>query len=162
MLLAGLRRHHAFAEAASSIPAQWQDFVGFMPLPGQRGAVTYGAMCGSDPAAGTFEYLSGVEVSSFDALPPTLGRMRVPAQRYAVFTVTGGVAHLRSAWEAIWHAWLPGSGLQPANTPDWERYDPARFDPATGSGEIEIWFPVAEPGQAIWTHGPPSTPAPVS
>jgi AraC family transcriptional regulator len=36
--------------------------------------------------------LAGVEVEAFDGLPHQLGRMRVPAQRYAVFTHRGHVA----------------------------------------------------------------------
>jgi ribosomal protein S18 acetylase RimI-like enzyme len=110
-------------------------------------------VCGSDQAARTFEYMCGVEVAAFDAIPRELGRMRVPAQRYAVFTHRGHVAALRATWDAIWREWLPRSGEHPANTPDFERYD-ARFDPQTGSGEIEIWFPVAGAGQARWEPGP--------
>ncbi len=155
MLLAGVRRRHTFADAAAAIPAQWRDLAALGPLPGQRGAVAYGVVCGSDPAAGTFEYMCGLEVDALDALPPGLGRMRVPAQRYAVFTLSGGVDAVRPAWDAIWGHWLPRSGHRPANTPDFERYDPARFDARTGAGEVEIWFPVAEAGQEGWAHGAP-------
>ena len=155
MLLAGVRRHHGYDGAAASIPAQWAELAALGRLPGQRGDVTYGVVCGSDAAARTFEYLCGAEVDGFDALAPGVGRMRVPAQRYAVFTHRGGVATLRATWEAIWHAWLPRSGERPADTPDFERYDPRRFDARTGTGEIEIWFPVAEPGAAAWAGGAP-------
>ena len=157
MLLAGVRRRHAFADAHVTIAEQWRAFQALLPLPGQQGAVSYGVVCASDPAAGTFEYLCGAEVRAFDALPPDVGRMRVPAQRYAVFTHRGGVGGLREAWAAVWHDWLPRSGERPANTPDFERYDPARFDAGTGTGEIEIWFPVAGEGEAAWTHGAPPT-----
>lgn len=157
LLLAGVRRQHAFATAADTIPEQWRAFQALLPLPGQQGAVSYGVVCGSDPEAEVFEYLCGAEVASFAELPTGIGRMRVPAQRYAVFTHRGGVADLRDTWEAIWQEWLPRSGEAPANTPDFERYDPARFDAATGTGEIEIWFPIAGPGQEAWAHGPPPT-----
>lgn len=160
MLLAGLRRHHGFAEAVATIPAQWEDFRRLGPLPGQRDTVVYGVVCGSVPERETFEYLSGVEVASFDGLPRELGRMRVPAQRYAVFTHRGHVAALRATWDAIWREWLPRSGEQPANTPDFERYD-ARYDAAAGTGAIEIWFPIAQPGQAVWPgHDRPRDDAP--
>ena len=156
MLLAGVRGQHAFDRAASTIPAQWQAFQALGPLPGQQGDVTYGVMCASDAAARVFEYMCAVEVESLAALAPEVGRMRVPAQRYAVFTHRGGVHALRAAWHAIWTEWLPRSGHRPADTPDFERYDPQRFDAHLGAGEIEIWFPVAEVGQATWPHGPPS------
>ena len=153
MLLAGLRRHHSFGGAATTIPAQWEAFRALGELAGQQGATTYGVVCGSTPATQTFEYMCGAEVAGFDALPPELGRMRVPAQRYAVFTHRGHVSAIRTVWDAIWQDWLPRSGERPADTPDFERYD-ERFDPRTGSGEIEIWFPVATAGQAVW-GGPP-------
>ena len=98
-------------------------------------------VCGASPDTGTFEYMSGYEVASFDALPHDLGRMRVPVQRYAVFEHGGHVSGLRATWDAIWREWLPRSGQTPADTPDFELYD-ERFDPATGLGVIEIWFPV--------------------
>jgi AraC family transcriptional regulator len=154
MLLAGVRRRHAFADAETTIRAQWQALAAMLALPGQRGDVRYGVVCASDPAAATFEYMCGVEVDAFAALSAEVGRMRVPAQRYAVFTHHGGAATLRAAWDAIWREWLPGSGERPADTPDFERYDPACYDAATGRGAIEIWFPVAEPGQAVWPHVP--------
>ena len=143
MLLAGLRRHHTFADAGRTIVEQWGDFVQLGRLPGQRDGVTYGAMCGTGHERQTFEYMTAVEVDAFDALPPGTGRMRVPAHRYAVFTHQGHVSALRDTWGAIWSDWLPRSGLTPANTPDFERYD-ERFDPRTGSGVVEIWFPVEE------------------
>jgi AraC family transcriptional regulator len=154
MLLGGLRRHHPMAGAERTIPAQWAEFAALGELPGQRGAVAYGVICGSDRAAGTFEYMCAAEVASLDALPPEIGRMRVPAQRYAVFTHRGPAAGIRETWAAIWRDWLPRSGHQPANTPDFERYD-ERFDPRTGMGEFEIWFPIAMEGQERWAQGAP-------
>lgn len=141
MLLAGIRRVHRFADAMHGIPAQWEEFAALGTLPGQRGRVAYGAMCGVDEGATTMEYMTAVEVESFDLLPAGMGRMRLPEQRYAVFTHPGAVATLRATWDAIWKEWLPASGLRPANTPDFERYGEG-FDPRTGSGDIGIWFPV--------------------
>lgn len=140
MLLAGLRERHGFDGAAASIPAQWQRFLalGLMPA---GGATTYGVMCGGDDARRSFEYMCAVEVASFDALTDAVGRMRIPAHHYAVFTHEGHVATLRQTWDAVWSQWLPISGFRPANTPDFERYD-ERFNPMTGEGVIEIWFPV--------------------
>ena len=99
-------------------------------------------MCASWLDEQAFEYLSGVEVDAFDALPPELGRMRVPAQRYAVFEHHGSNSDIQQTWGRIWQEWVPRSGLTPGDTPDFERYD-ARFDPATGE-VVEIWFPIQE------------------
>ena len=155
MLLAGLRRHHTFSAAATTIPAQWQEFRRLGRLPGQQGTTAYGVICGTTPEQQTFEYMCGAEVAAFEAVPRELGRMRIPAQRYAVFTHRGHVSALRATWDAVWHDWLPRAGHRAANTPDFEAYDPARFDPETGTGEFEIWFPIAADGAPRWEAGPP-------
>jgi predicted transcriptional regulator YdeE len=140
MLFAGIRRKHTFTKMGEDIPGQWEDFIKLGKLPGQVGATAYGAICGADPKTQTMEYLCAVEVQSFDALPKDLGRMRVPAVRYAVFRHEGNVATIQSTWQQIF-AWLPSSGMQSAETPDFEVYD-ERFDGATGEGGVEIWVGV--------------------
>jgi AraC family transcriptional regulator len=141
MLLAGIRRHHTFAGMSKEIPRQWDDFLKLGPLPGQVGATAYGAICGGDPKTQTMEYLCGVEVQGFDALPKELGRMRVPTVRYAVFLHEANVAAIQSTWRKIFTEWLPSSGLRSAETPDFEVYD-ERFDGSTGEGGVEIWLGV--------------------
>lgn len=138
MLMGGLRRTHTFSGAARGIPEQWQALGAMLPLPGQQGATMYGVMCGADPRAQTFEYMTGVEVAALDALGPEYGRMRIPAQRYAVFIHPGDASTLHATWAAIWNDWLPRSGYRLANTPEFERYG-ERFDFRTGSGVIEVW-----------------------
>lgn len=145
-LLAGIRRHHGYAESVKTIPEQWEDFVKLGELPGQQGKTAYGAMCGTDPEKGTFEYMCGAEVSGFEELPSGMGRMRVPAKRYAVFTHDGPVAKIRHTWDAIVNQWLPSSGYRSADTPDFELYDD-RFDADTESGIVEIWIGI-EPADA--------------
>ncbi len=85
--------------------------------------------------------MCAVEVQAFDALPKQLGRMRVPAVRYAVFRHDGNVATIQSTWQEILSKWLPSSGMRSASTPDFEVYD-ERFDAATGNGGVEIWLGV--------------------
>jgi AraC family transcriptional regulator len=141
MLFAGLRRKHSFASMAEDIPRQWQEFVELGALPGQVGTSRYGAICGGDIAAQTMEYMCAAEVESFAALPKELGRMRVPAVRYAVFLHAGNGATIQETWRQIFGAWLPSSGMQSAETPDFEVYG-ERFDGATGEGGVEIWLGV--------------------
>lgn len=138
MLLAGVRRHHRLSEVAHSMTQQWQDFMK-LRLPHVRGTRAYGAYCGMTDDG--FEYLAGVEVDGFDDLPAEVGRVRIPPQQYAVFTHAGNVSQIGSTWERIWREWLPASGYEDAETPPFELYD-ERFDPATGEGGLEIWFPV--------------------
>jgi predicted transcriptional regulator YdeE len=139
MLLGGLRRHHAFAAAARGIPAQWQTFRWSAPLPGAIGSAHYGVICGHDATG--FEYMCAGEVGSLAALPADVDRMRVPAQRYAVFLHRGTVSEIGTTWRRIREEWLPASGFRSAETPDFEFYD-WRFDPLTGTGDVEIWIGV--------------------
>jgi predicted transcriptional regulator YdeE len=141
MLFAGIRRKHTFASMGTDIPRQWDDFTKLGRLPGQVGATAYGAICGGDAQAQTMEYMCAAEVQSFEALPKELGRMRVPAVRYAVFLHEGNVATIRETWRQILSVWLPSSGMRSAQTPDFEVYD-ERFDGATGGGGVEIWLGV--------------------
>lgn len=140
MLLAGLRRHHEFAESVRTIPEQWQELRSLGKLPGQVGTVSYGVMCGESP--GGFEYLCGSEVESFAGLADNIGRMRLTPQYYAVFLHSGHIAAIRGTWQRIFGEWLPGSGYASAQRPDFETYD-QRFDPRTGLGSVEIWIAIA-------------------
>ncbi|HEY9181994.1 MAG TPA: GyrI-like domain-containing protein [Gammaproteobacteria bacterium] len=146
MLFAGIRRHHAFASVGDGITRQWRDFEKLGTLPGQVGTTAYGAICGADTKAQTIEYMCAFEVASFEGLPKELGRMRVPAARYAVFRHDGNVATVRATWDRIFKEWLPSSGFRSNETPDFEVYG-ERFDPQTGDGGIEIWVGIAGDAQ---------------
>jgi AraC family transcriptional regulator len=140
MLVAGISGRFSY-ETTSGIPSLWQRFVPhFGHVPGQLGGVSYG-VCYNDDDEGNFDYLAGVEVSSFSDLPPELDRVRVPEQNYAVFTHRGHVSGIKGAFHAIWSEWLPRSGRKAAEGPSFERYD-ERFDPQSGNGTVEIWVPL--------------------
>ncbi|MFC0399912.1 AraC family transcriptional regulator [Paraburkholderia rhizosphaerae] len=141
LLIAGIsERYHC--ESSSGIPAQWQRFVPSIgTVPGQVGNVAYGVCYNADDA-GNFGYLCGVEVRDFSALPAGMGRVRIPAQRYAVFAHREHVSSIRRTWNTVWNAWLPKSGLTPADAPNFERYG-EQFNSMTGLGGVEIWLPLA-------------------
>lgn len=141
MLLAGLRRTHAFADAPSRIPQQWTDFERMGPPPGRVGEASYGVICGASVEERWMEYMCAVQVQTLHDVPPEYGRVRITGQTYAVFTHAGGASTVGSTWDAIWGDWLPRSGYQAANAPDFELYE-ERFDPVSGSGIIEIWVPI--------------------
>lgn len=125
------------------IPGMWQRFhQEVADIPARVGSVAYGVRCNGDDA-GNFDYIAGVEVADFSDLPRGFGRIRIPEQRYAVFTHTEHVASVRRTVNTIWNQWLPASGLKAADAPNFERYD-EKFDPATGNGGFEIWLPVKE------------------
>jgi len=140
LLIAGLKERYT-EESSSGIPAQWsrvQPYLG--NIPGQVGRVAYGVVCNADEA-GTMEYICGVEVSHFAALPPELARLRIPEQRYAVFKHNDHISRIRSTWHTIFSEWIPNCGYEVVDAPDFERYD-ENFDPRTGTGGLEIWVPI--------------------
>jgi len=140
LFIAGFSARYS-CESSAGIPAQWQRFLPhFGHVPGQIDRKGYGVSCNSDDA-GNFDYLCGVEVSSFSRLPAEFGRMRIPEQRYAIFQHRDHVSTIRRTWNTIWSSWLPQSGLSASGGPDIELYG-EDFDPITGTGLIEIWLPV--------------------
>ena len=140
LLIAGLAERYN-CDTSVAIPAQWQRFNEYFgKVPGQIGNVAYGVCYNADDS-GNFDYLCGVEVGDFSSLPAELNHVRVPAQRYAVFTHREHVAVIRRSWNTIWNKWLPESGHTPADAPNFERYS-EQFDPITGMGGFEIWLPL--------------------
>lgn len=142
LLIAGVNGHYT-RQTVDGITAQWRRFgprIG--RIAGQVGRAAYGVVCGRDGVGG-FEYLAGVEVSSFSDTPTDLNRIRIPSQRYAVFAHCGHVSTIRNTMHAVWTEWLPRSGREIAEAPYFERYGEG-FDPHTGTGDIEIWIPILE------------------
>jgi AraC family transcriptional regulator len=145
MLLAGLRRRHVFTAAQQGIAAQWREFLAAGDVPGRIGAAYYGAMCGSD--ATSIDYMCAVTVESFAGLPPEAGRMRVPAQRYAVFRHDGRAKTLASTWLEIL-AWLEQGRYRSAEAPDFELYPPG-VDPLQPLDGAEVWVGVLPLGNPL-------------
>jgi AraC family transcriptional regulator len=140
LLIAGLSERYS-SETCANIPAQWQRFIPYLGhIPGQAGRPTYGVLCNGDDAGNT-DYVCGVEVSDFGRVPKEFARVRIPAQRYAVFHQDDHISTIRRTWVTIWSQWLPESGHQPAEGPEFERYG-EEFNPETGAGGFEIWIPV--------------------
>ncbi|KKO62348.1 Right origin-binding protein [Janthinobacterium sp. KBS0711] len=135
LLVAGLAERYR-AETAAGIPALWQRFLPHV-APGQ---LVYGVCCNNDDA-GNFDYLCAMPVSDFSQAPDGWTRLRIAPQRYAVFHHRRHISTIRTTWHAVWNEWLPQSGLEVADAPDFERYN-QNFDPASGNGGVEIWLPL--------------------
>ncbi len=142
LLVAGIGERYNH-ENGAGIPGQWQRFRQAVDdIPGRIGKVAYGVCCNGDDA-GNFDYIAGVEVSDFSDLPREFAKVRIPEQRYAIFTHADHISTIRRTVNTIWNHWLPASGLKAADAPSFERYD-ENFDPLTGNGGLEIWVPVKE------------------
>jgi AraC family transcriptional regulator len=140
LLVAGLGERYN-GDTSKAIPAQWQRFAPHIGnIADQVGATTYG-VCHNSDDDGNFDYVAGVEVSSFSRVPPEFARVRIPPQKYAVFTHAEHVSTIRRTVMTIWNKWLPESGLDVVDAPNFERYGQA-FDPHTGMGGFEIWIPI--------------------
>jgi len=141
LLVAGISERCTHENGGAGIPNQWQRFhqkVG--DIPDRVGQVAYGVCCNGDDS-GNFDYIAGVEVSDFSDLPREFSRVRIPEQRYAIFTHRDHISTIRRTVNTIWNHWLPASGFQIADAPNFERYD-ENFDPNTGNGGLEIWVPI--------------------
>ena len=143
LLVAGIGERCTHENGGAGIPNQWQRFhhkVG--EIPDRVGNIAYGVCCNGDDS-GNFDYIAGVEVSDFSDLPREFSRVRIPEQKYAVFSHAEHISTIRRTVNTIWNHWLPSSGIKAADAPNFERYD-EKFDPATGNGGLEIWIPVKE------------------
>lgn len=139
-LLAGLLEHYRDGDM-SAIPSQWQRFGPWLGhIPGQVSNMAYGVICNGDDN-GVTDYFTAVEVSDFGSLPSELSRMRMPAQRYALFSHAGHISEIQAVWRTIWAEWVPQQVKTLSDAPFFERY-PEAFDPVSGEGGFEIWLPV--------------------
>ncbi|MBI5094951.1 MAG: AraC family transcriptional regulator [Candidatus Hydrogenedentes bacterium] len=142
ILIAGLKTRYS-QQTRAEIPAHWHGFVPYIgQVPDQVNGVAYG-VCWNFDSDGNFDYLTGVEVSRVSDLAPGFSHVMVPGSRYAVFTHSEHASALPNTIQAIWCDWRPTSGREIADSPSFERYG-EKFDPQTGTGDIEIWVPVKE------------------
>lgn len=141
ILLAGLSsRFHC--DHKQDIPALWMRFGPLIESIGHRPTNddAFGAVANMDEA-GNFDYFAAVAVTDYDETPPELSRLRVPGTRYAVFQHGGHISQIGAVMNAIWSGWLATSGHEPADATLLEYY-PGSFDPKTGGGGFEVWFPI--------------------
>lgn len=140
LLIAG-RGDRFSHDSSGGIPGLWQRFNAEVDhMPGKVSDVAYG-VCFNTDDAGNFDYIAGVQVRDFSEVPKEYARMRIPPQRYAVFTHREHISTIRSTVTTIWSKWLPASGFQAADAPFFERYGP-EFDGRTGLGGFEIWLAI--------------------
>jgi AraC family transcriptional regulator len=143
LLIAGLGGNYS-SDTRQNIPALWQRlqphlghvlgqvFAGG----GGKGGRTFGVSYNIDDDC-NFDYLAGVEVSGFSGLPAEFARLRIPPQRYAVFTHREHVSTMHDVVTTIWTKWLPESGYEAVDAHYGEE-----FDGRTGMGGYQIWIPV--------------------
>ena len=140
LLIAGLGGRFT-QDTTQGIPALWEKFIPEMDrIPSQKSEVTYGICCNPDGKGG-FEYIAGVEIDKLDDLPDKYRWIEIQAQHYAVFEHKGSLDQLPATFQYIWKTWLPQSGKEAADAPEFERYS-EDFNPKLNTGKLEIWLPI--------------------
>jgi AraC family transcriptional regulator len=86
------------------------------------------------------EYIAAGVVSQLGDIPEGMVGREVPAQKYVVFPANG-VEDIGPTYRKIMQEWLPASGYQPGDGPDFEMYS-EEFDPVTSEGLLYIYFPI--------------------
>jgi len=112
-LIGGFRESYAFSDDRfkQGIGAQWQRLGPMIGrIPGQVGAVAYGACFDMFGDATRFDYIAGVEVASADGLPAGFATAAIPPRTWAVFPHRLHATRFNETMAAILRDWLPGSG----------------------------------------------------
>ncbi|HXJ35705.1 MAG TPA: AraC family transcriptional regulator [Candidatus Eisenbacteria bacterium] len=137
-----------FTPTSPRIPELWGRFAPRIhEVPHRRGLHTLGVCIGAEPATveeAGFTYLAGVEVERAGDVPEGMIVVTVPENAYAVLTHTGHLSRLPDTVKHVWGRWLPASPYRHVPAPDFEYYDPARWDPGTGEGEVDLYVPIAD------------------
>jgi AraC family transcriptional regulator len=147
MRLAGLKGRFT-PETMREIPALWQRFVPMLEtgaIATQMGRATWGMGFHCFDGSPSYEYRCAVEVTGYDGLPLELTHLDLPALRWAIFPHRAHVSQLGDMINAIWRRGLSAFDLVADHRPGLpeflERYGEG-FDPGTGLGDLEVWFPV--------------------
>jgi AraC family transcriptional regulator len=89
----------------------------------------------------SFSYICAVAVSNFEQIPKGMATRELPEQLYAKFTHKGPIANLDHTLKYIWGTWLPKSGYEYVEKPDFELYSP-RLTPQGPERILYLHIPV--------------------
>lgn len=135
----GMADHFTFG-TIPTIPALWSAFSAREDEVASVHPCAYGISYDTTMGEG-FRYLAGHATAPGAEVPHGMTRLKVPAGRYAVFVHDGHVTQMHRTMQAIFDHGLRDAGLTARAAPELEVYD-RRFDPETGTGQVELWIPV--------------------
>ncbi|WP_172300247.1 GyrI-like domain-containing protein [Pseudoruegeria sp. HB172150] len=128
------------AESRREIPAQWEMLDPAMY--GEPYPTDWYGVCYMFEEGMRFHYLAGAEVPADWELPEGMAEVTLPPGRYAVVEHRGHISELGETWAWFFSEWVDEqSGYSLGQGPQFELYG-REFDPETGEGGLEIWFPV--------------------
>lgn len=90
-----------------------------------------------------FTYICSVGVLNFDDVPEGMIARTIAPQKYARFEHKGSVAFLEETLKYIWGSWLPKSGYEYVDRPDFELYSEG-FNDADPENILQIYIPIKE------------------
>lgn len=132
------------------LPQLWQKYIQLQhTIFHRKNAINYG-VCFVQPKEQRQHpdecyYIAGAEVTSVENLPLGMEKITIEAGRYAIFTHKGplneAIANLEHTMNYIYGSWLPKSGFELRDAPEFELYD-ERFHPASPESEFDIYIPI--------------------
>lgn len=125
----------------NEVPQLWGEFGPRMNEIKHIVGPAYGVMDNYDEKSGEFDYVAGFEVDSTADIPAGMVSVDVPEQTYAVFTCT--LPTLLEAFKYAYKTWLPQSGYNRADGPEFELYD-ENFNPEDETSKMYIYIPVVK------------------
>lgn len=103
--------------------------------------ISYG-ICSNMKEDGSFSYIIGFQVSSFENAESSMHCETIPEAKYAVFTAKGEMpGSIQSTVKYAYGEWFPKSSHEFANTPDFELYDENRMKNPKAA-ECDIFIPI--------------------
>jgi AraC family transcriptional regulator len=137
MTVVGMK--HRGRNEHNEIPHLWEQFAPRMAEVSSISPAAYGLMYNYDPATGEYDYLAGVQVDSSAVVPEGMASWEVPAGTYAVFPCT--LNTIRQTFDHIYNTWLPNSGYERTDAPEFEYYG-ADYDPNDDDSPMYVYIPV--------------------
>ncbi|MCX5973179.1 MAG: MerR family transcriptional regulator [Coprothermobacterota bacterium] len=127
------------------ISRMWQNFMPRMEeikhFTNALGEVSFGiCYTPQEPIEpGDFHYIAALPVSELTDIPEGMVGKEIPAQTYAMVEAHG-IGEIGQAYDFIIKQWLPTSGYQAVNAPDFELYPESFRD--NGKDPLYIYFPI--------------------
>ena len=84
----------------------------------------------------------GVEVVTYDNLPPGISTKTIPAGKFAVFTHKGSLANILKTYQYIWGTWALLTSEVIDERDDFELYDERFTGRENEDSEIDIYIPI--------------------
>jgi predicted transcriptional regulator YdeE/DNA-binding transcriptional MerR regulator len=124
----------------NEIAQMWGEFVPRMgEIKHATGAHETFGVCRDLEPEGLFEYVAGLPVTQAEDVPQGMVSWEVPEQKYAVFPCT--LPTIGEAYAYANKTWLPGSGYERGDGPDFEHYDES-FNPDEDGSHFHIYVPI--------------------